>query len=35
LLDPPALKATKQLRAELGLNDFKSAINSLRHYLIG
>jgi hypothetical protein len=30
--DPPALKATKQLRAELGLNDFKSAINSLRHF---
>lgn len=30
--EPMVLKATKEIRAELNLNDFRSAINSSRHF---
>ena len=31
-VDPIALKATVEIREELGLNDFRSAHNTLRHH---
>ncbi|HMB74276.1 MAG TPA: alkylhydroperoxidase-related (seleno)protein, partial [Gammaproteobacteria bacterium] len=34
-VDPGDLKPTKEIRAQLGLNDYKSAINTFRHYADG
>lgn len=31
-VDPMQLKASADLREQLGLNDFRSAINTFRHY---
>ena len=31
-VDPLVLKATKDIREQLGLNDFRSAENTFRHY---
>ena len=31
-VDPIALKATKDIREQLGLNDYRSAVNTFRHY---
>lgn len=31
-LAPANLRPTKELRAQLGLNDFKSAVNTFRHF---
>ncbi|MBT5941142.1 MAG: hypothetical protein HOG95_14525 [Rhodospirillaceae bacterium] len=30
--EPMMLKATKDIRADLGLNDFRSAVNTFRHF---
>lgn len=30
--DPADLEPTKEMRAQLGLNEFKSAINTFRHF---
>jgi hypothetical protein len=31
-VDPIALKATKDIRQQLGLNDFRSAVNTFKHF---
>ena len=31
-VDPMVLKGTEELREQLGLNDFRSAVNTFRHF---